>query len=72
LIVRQAEFDGHVLALNISGFFESITELIYDTPVRCGRTGVEKPDHRHCRLLRDRGERPSRRGAEKRNELAPL
>ena len=32
----------------------------------------EKPDHRHRRLLRTRGERPrSRRAAEQRDELAP-
>jgi hypothetical protein len=34
---------------------------------------VEKPDHRHHRLLRMRRERPSRsRAAEQRDELAPL
>jgi hypothetical protein len=33
---------------------------------------VEKPDHRHRRLLRARHERPScRRAAEQRDELAP-
>src|SRR5215469_8869975 len=36
-----------------------------------GRREAEKSDHRHCRLLRARRKRPSRRrAAEKRDELA--
>jgi hypothetical protein len=38
-----------------------------------GRCRVEKPDHRHCGLLRPRRERPNgRRTAEERDERAPL
>ena len=41
--------------------------------VPVGRCAVEKPDHRHRRLLRARRERPRRRrAAEQRDELAPL
>jgi hypothetical protein len=36
-----------------------------------GRSGIEKADKRHCLLLRTRRKRPSRRAAEKRDELAP-
>ena len=32
---------------------------------------MEIPDHRHCRLLRARRERPSRRATKKRDEIAP-
>src|SRR5262245_66462290 len=38
-----------------------------------GRSAVEKPDHRHCRLLRPRRGRPQRCcAAEHRDEIAPL
>src|SRR6516165_10255346 len=37
------------------------------------RAAVEKPDDRHCRLLRARRERPRRyRATEQRDEIAPL
>jgi hypothetical protein len=40
--------------------------------IRCGRRAVEKPDHRHRRLLRPRRKRPcGRRAAEKGDEVAP-
>jgi hypothetical protein len=38
--------------------------------VRSG--SIKKPDHGHCRLLRPRRERPSRRAAEKRDEVSAL
>src|SRR5262249_62394087 len=38
---------------------------------RCiGRTALEEPDHRHCRLLRTRHARPRRRATDQRDELA--
>jgi hypothetical protein len=38
-----------------------------------GRSGVNKSNHRHCRLLRACDERPSSsRAAEERDELAPM
>ena len=41
--------------------------------ITLGRSDVDKPDHRHRRLLRARRKRPRRRRAtEKRDELAPL
>src|SRR5262249_33956156 len=39
--------------------------------VTFGKPAVEKADYRHCRLLCARGEWPSRRGSEQRNECAP-
>src|SRR5262249_33454054 len=36
------------------------------------RGGMEEPDHRQCRLLRPRRERPRDRAAEQRDELAPF
>jgi hypothetical protein len=38
--------------------------------VEVGRRAVEEPDHRHPRLLPARGQRPGRRAAEQRDELA--
>ena len=35
-------------------------------------SAVEKPDHRHRRLLRARRHRPRRRAAQQRGELAPI
>ena len=39
---------------------------------RARGSGIEHPNHRHRRLLRACRERPSRRAAEQRDELAPL
>jgi len=39
--------------------------------VDSGRTAAEQSDHRKRTLLRARRERPSRRAAEQRDELAP-
>jgi hypothetical protein len=70
--LRRAIFDRHVLALNIAGVFEALTKCAQRLRIRLGRCGDEDPDHRHCRLLRARRERP--RGgssAGKRDERAP-
>jgi len=39
---------------------------------RIGESAIEKPNHRHCGLLRARRERPSSRSAERREERAPF
>src|SRR5262245_45837793 len=70
---RQAILDGNVLALDVAGFTNALSE--------CGQKActigkerprsAEEPDHRHGRLLRARRERPSRRRtAEQYDELA--
>jgi hypothetical protein len=72
IIVRPSVFDGHVAALNITGFAQSLAECRHEMCVRLGRPALEEPDHRHRPLLRARNERPCRcRAAEKRDELAP-
>src|SRR5262245_2780356 len=73
MIIRPAVFDRDILALDIAGFGQALTEGGSHRRVRPGRRTVEKPDHRHRRLLRPRRERPSRRrAAEERYELAPV
>src|SRR5262249_59053934 len=67
-----AVLDRHVLTLDISGLFQSSAEIAQTLRDNVGRSGVEKSDDRHRRLLRARRERPSRRAAEQRDELAAL
>jgi hypothetical protein len=55
---RPAEFDRDVAALDIAGFGETFAESGRLMCKRLGRTSVEEPDHRHCRLLRAGCERP--------------
>jgi len=47
-----------------------LAECARTIDVRVRRYTAEEPDHRHRRLLRARRERPRRRAAEKRDELA--
>ena len=57
--------------LDIAAFFQALTEC---SETHCGRPGrpvAEKSDRRHARLLRPRRKWPSRRAAEKRDEVAP-
>src|SRR5262249_52238922 len=72
-LLGPAVVDRHVLALDIAGFFEALAKSAQALCNRFGRSDLEKPNHRHRRLLRARRERP--RGgctAEKRYELAAL
>src|SRR5262245_32869556 len=66
-----AIFDRHVPALDEAFFASALAEGGRHGGVSARRLAVEKPDHRHRRLLRARRERPRRR-AEKRDELAPF
>src|SRR5262245_25462625 len=60
---------SYVLALEVAGFVEALTERC--SKGRIGRSGIDKSDHRHGRLLRIRPERPrGHRAAEQRDELA--
>src|SRR5262245_52375168 len=63
--------DHHVLALYVARFVESFTERSTKARGILGRSGADKADDRHRRLLRSRGDRPRRRAAEERDELAP-
>jgi hypothetical protein len=71
-IVRKAKFDGNVAALNVAGFVQPFAERGHKMGALIWRAVVEKPNHRHRRLLRARRERPSDcRAADERDELAP-
>jgi hypothetical protein len=58
-------YNRHVLAFDIAGVFEALAESSQGVRKRV-RCGVEKPDHRHRRLLSTRRER---RAAEQREGL---
>ena len=58
LIFGPAVFDRDVLALDMAGFFEALAKCAQAVGERVGRCAVEKPDHRHRRLLRARRKRP--------------
>src|SRR5262249_36655486 len=60
----------HVLALDVTGFAEGFAEPSAKARRVLGRSGAEKADDRHRRLLRTRRERPRRRAAEQRDEVA--
>jgi hypothetical protein len=71
--LRPAVFDRHVMAIDVTGFAQPFEKGRQLSRVTLGRSGVDKPNHRHRRLLRPRRERPSdRRAAQKRDKLAPL
>jgi hypothetical protein len=61
----------HVLALDVAGFVEALTERTNNAHRDLGRPAVDEADGRHHRLLRVHPDRPrSRRAAEQRDELA--
>src|SRR5262249_11426947 len=72
LILGPAVFDRHVLTLDIARLLQALAERPQPFRDRIGRSGVQIPDHRHRRLLRPRRQRPRRRTAEQRDELASL
>src|SRR5262249_15294692 len=59
-----------VAAIDISGLAEAAQECCHHMTGLHLRDGAEEADHRQRRLLRARRERPRRRAAEQRNELA--
>jgi hypothetical protein len=66
-------FDRHVPALGVTGLTQASLKSGKILARRLERCEVEKPDHRHRRLLRAHRKRPSGcRAAEKGDELAPL
>jgi hypothetical protein len=69
--LRPAVFDGHVLTFHIARFLQALTECSHHGPVPVRGGNVKEPDHRHCRLLRPRHERPCRRAADNADELPP-
>ena len=72
LIFRPAEFDRHVVPLDIAGFLQALEKRKGEVLVFVvGGLGAEIPDYRHRRLLRPRHHRPRRRAPESRDELPP-
>src|SRR5262249_859521 len=69
---RPAIFNRHVLALDVTGVCKAPPKRGYKRGPLGSGGGVNEPDHRHRRLLRARCERPRRRAAEQRDELATL
>src|SRR5215472_17726033 len=70
MTLGPAIFDRDVAALDIAGFVETSPDGVKSAGVTV--RAAEEPDHRHCRLLRERRERPrGSRAAEQRDELAP-
>ena len=68
-IIPPAVFDGDVLALDVAGFFQALSECGRDVRIRIRRASMHEPDNRHRRLLCVRRERPCRhRAAEQRDE----
>src|SRR5262249_36812310 len=58
--------------IGIARFAEPLAECYNSACHDVGRSDAEKRDHRHRRLLPARRERPGRRAAEQRDEVAPL
>jgi len=73
LTLRPSKFDGDISTLGKSRFVETLAEGSYTAGEGVRRLGTKITDHRHCPLLRARGEWPRGGGAaDKRDELAPL
>ena len=70
-ILGPAKFDHDILALDEARLPQALAKCAQAIRVGIGRSGMEEADHRHCWLLRARRERPRRRTAEQRDELAP-
>jgi hypothetical protein len=56
LSLRPAEFDRHVLALDVAGLGEALAERGHDAHGVVSGPRAHESDHRHCRLLRARSE----------------
>jgi hypothetical protein len=70
LSLRTAVCDRQFLVLNIAAFLQALAKSAQSVRHGLRRWGVEITDHGHRRLLRARRERPRRRAAEQRDELA--
>src|SRR5262249_39269597 len=69
--LRPAVLDRDVLAFDVAGFLQTLSECANKVRIRSGRSAMKVTDHWNNRLLRARRERPRSRTAEKRYELAP-
>src|SRR5262249_4529796 len=64
--------DGDVFALDEPRVIQALPQRIDKICEAGSWRAPEEPDHRHCRLLRPRRQRPRRRAAEQRDEFAAL
>ena len=72
LAMRPAVFDRGVAALDVAVFAQTFLKSRQKSREWCGRSAMQKPDHRRSRLLCARGGRPRHcRATERRDELAP-
>src|SRR5262249_36649574 len=71
LSLSVAILDCYVLVFDIARFGQGPEKCREIRRHWSWRSGMKKSDHRHRRLLRARCERPRRRAANKRDELAP-
>jgi hypothetical protein len=67
---RPVPFDRHVAALDEASFAQTLVERGQQMRAVIRRSGAEKADYRHRRLLPARRDRPRRRAAEQRDERA--
>ncbi len=73
MILGPAVFDRHVSTLDVARFTQAKVKRTHNVREQVRRCGIEEANHRHRRLLCERGERPRGGGAaEKRDELAPF
>src|SRR6516225_7820543 len=69
LDAAETIIDHNILAFDESVVLEALSKCAAPL-VGFNQPGTKKSNHRHRRLLRDRHQRPSRRSAQKRDELA--
>src|SRR5262249_24392794 len=72
LILGPTVFDRNILALDIAIILQALAKCGQHNVPERARLAVEERDHRHRPLLRARRERPCRRAADQRDEIAPL
>src|SRR5262245_56346681 len=70
IIVGPTILDRDILTIDVTGLPHAAIECSELLAPGSGRAAVEESDNRHRLLLRPRRERPCRRAAEERDELA--
>src|SRR5215468_8768241 len=70
MTLGPAIFDRHVPTLDITGLAQALVKCAQPACPQIRRLAADVSDHRHCGLLRARRERPRRRAADQRDELA--
>src|SRR5262249_45196214 len=70
LVLRPAIYDRDILTLEVAAVFQATVKSLQATREHFGRYDIKKPNCRHGRPLRPRHNRPCRRAAEQRDELA--